>query len=105
MVTRAQIPSGVFLPQARGPEKRKYHPLGVCPEGKIPWWGMGTDGSRSSARLERGHHVAREPAELLLELLRREALGPMDHEVLEPGVPCRDRFDPVDDVRRRAAEP
>src|SRR5207245_4395484 len=68
--------------------------------GYIPWG----DGGRS-ARLERRHHVAREPAELLLELLRREALGPMDHEVLEPGIPGRDRLDPVDHVRRRPARP
>src|SRR5438046_4586076 len=39
-----------------------------------------------SASVERGHHVTREPAELLLELLRRDALRPVDHEVLEPRV-------------------
>src|SRR5438445_5627452 len=106
MVTRPRFPSGVFLPQARGHGKRKYHPLGVLPEGEIPCWGISPwgDGGRS-ARLERGHHVAREPAELLLELLRREALGPMDHEVLEPGILGRDRLDPVDHVRRRPTEP
>src|SRR5215510_15457450 len=58
-----------------------------------------------SARLERGHHVAREPAELFLELLDRQALRPVDHEVLEPGVLRRDRLDAVDHVRRRTAEP
>src|SRR5262252_3741991 len=58
-----------------------------------------------SAGLERGHDVAREPAELLLELLRGQTFGPVDHEVFEPWVFRRDRLDAVDHVRRRAAEP
>src|SRR5438309_8718823 len=87
-------------------ERENTIPWGFCPRGEIPCWGISPwgDGGRST-RLERGHHVAREPAELLLELLRREALGPMDHEVLEPGILGRDRLDPVDHVRRRPAEP
>src|SRR5215467_16063593 len=67
--------------------------------------GYGVSAAVGSARLERGHHVAREPAKLLLELLRGESLGPMDHEVLEPRILRRDRLHPVDHVRRRAAEP
>src|SRR5262249_58683779 len=51
------------------------------------------------------HHVAGEPAQLLLELLGPQALGPMDHEILEAGVFRLDRFDAVDDMRGRAAEP
>ena len=35
--------------------------------------------------LEGRHHVTREPAQLLLELLGRQSLGPVDHEILEPG--------------------
>src|SRR5215471_4587271 len=54
---------------------------------------------------ERRHHVLREPAQLFLELLGREALGPVDHEILEPGISRRDRLDAVDHIGRRAAEP
>src|SRR2546425_5444719 len=54
---------------------------------------------------ERRHHVPREPAQLLLELLGRQPLGPVDHEVLEPRVLGLDRLDPLDDVRGRTAEP
>src|SRR3989442_6215454 len=68
--------------------------------------GLGAGARRSaSARLKRRHHLAREPAELLLELLGREALRPVDHEVLESGILRLDGLDPLDDVRRRAAEP
>src|SRR6267378_3321977 len=59
----------------------------------------------ADSALERGHHLAREPAQLLLELLGRQALGPMDHEVLEPRILRLDRLDAFDDVRGRAAEP
>src|SRR4029453_8973851 len=58
-----------------------------------------------SARGDRRHDVAREPPELLLELLGRETLRPVDHEVLEPRVLRGDRLDALDHVRRRAAEP
>src|ERR1700728_3371812 len=54
---------------------------------------------------ERRHHLSREPAELLDELVRRQPLGPMDHEVFEPGILRFDRLDPVDHLGRRAAEP
>src|SRR6059036_3659201 len=72
---------------------------GVPAERKIPPAGMAASPS------EGGHDLAREPAQLLLELLGGQALGPMDHEVLEPGILRLDRLDPFDDVRRRAAEP
>src|SRR5262245_36891183 len=55
--------------------------------------------------LEGGHHVAGEPAQLLGELARREALGPVDHEVLEAGILGLDRLDPGDDVLGWTAEP
>src|SRR5207248_8839016 len=35
----------------------------------------------------------------------RQPFGPMDHEILEAGVFRLDRFDTVDDLPRRAAEP
>src|SRR6267143_1213971 len=57
----------------------------------------------ADSALERGHHLAREPAQLLLELLGRQALGPMDHEVLEPRILRLDRLDAFDDVRGLAA--
>src|SRR5712664_4250334 len=60
---------------------------------------------RRSRPIERGHHVAGEPAELLLELVGRQALGPVDHEILEPRVFRLDRLDAVDDLRRRPTEP
>src|SRR5215471_12407274 len=52
-----------------------------------------------------GHHVAGEPAQLFLEFLGRQAFGPVDHEVLEARIFRLDRFDAVDDLRRRPAEP
>ena len=54
---------------------------------------------------ERRHHVAGEPAELLLEFARRQALGPVDHVVLQAGILRLDRLDAVDHLAGRAAEP
>src|SRR2546423_14839824 len=51
------------------------------------------------------HHVLGEPAKLFLEFFRADAFGPMDHEVLEPGILGLDRLDAVDHVPGRAAEP
>src|SRR5207245_11485099 len=67
--------SGVFLPHVRGEQKEKTPHLGACRRGKrypAGVWDFGAAGRKRSACLERGHHVAGEPAELLLELLRRE---------------------------------
>src|SRR5881398_1822024 len=103
-------PGGITTTGTRG-EKVKIPSLGgLQTSGKYP---SGVSGGVSglvprrsaSARLERRHHLAREPAELLLELLGREALRPVDHEVLESGILRLDGLDPLDDVRRRAAEP
>src|SRR5258707_219846 len=55
--------------------------------------------------LEGRHHVLGEPGELLLELLRPEALGPVDHEAVEPRILRLDRLDALDDFLGRAAEP
>src|SRR5258707_11724724 len=57
------------------------------------------------ASFERWHYVLGEPAQLLLEFLRPDALRPVDHEVLEAGIFGRDRLDAVDHVAGRAAEP
>src|SRR5215472_2904861 len=61
--------------------------------------------ARSVPLPERRHYVLSEPAELLLELLGRDALGPVNHEVLEARVLCLDRFDALDHKLGRAAEP
>src|SRR3989442_7970936 len=102
-------PGGITTTGTRG-EKGKIPSLGgPRTSGKYPGGvsgGLGAAPRRSaSARLKRRHHLAREPAELLLELLGREALRPVDHEVLESGILRLDGLDPLDDVRRRAAEP
>lgn len=61
---------------------------------------------RSKSRFpERRHDIAREPTQLVLELGRRQSFGPVDHEILEPGVLGFDRLDPLDDLGRRATEP
>src|ERR1700729_3193387 len=54
---------------------------------------------------ERRHHVAGEPAQLFLELPRREALRPVDHVVLEARILRLDRLDAVDHLAGRATEP
>src|SRR6266851_1495357 len=48
---------------------------------------------------QRRHHVLGEPAQLLLEFLGRQAFGPVDHEIVEPGIFRRDRLDAVDHLR------
>src|SRR6266581_7400578 len=98
MVSRpGSSPGGIPTTWPRG-GKEKTPFLGALRRGKGYRWGV-------SARGDRRHDVTREPAELLLELLGRETLRPVDHEVLEPRVLRRDRLDAVDHVRRRAAEP
>src|SRR5712664_3831961 len=90
---------GITTTRTRGRKQKTLPVGGHPPRGEIPPTRI-----RPSAR-ERGHHLAREPAELFLELLGRQALGPMDHEVLEPRIFRLDRLDAFDDVRGRAAEP
>src|SRR5262244_877432 len=106
MVVRPRTSLGGIPTTGTRAWEEKTPSLGGFSRGKVPGWGMvGHDARAGSARLERRHHVAREPAQLLLELLGREPFGPVDHEVLEPRVLRRDRLDPVDHVRRRSAEP
>src|SRR3989454_10727540 len=90
-----------------GRKRKNTIPWASPPRGRYPVRVLGrrSPAAQPSARLERRHHVAGEPAELLLELLDGEALGPMDHEVLEPGILRGDGLDALDHVRRRAAEP
>src|SRR5438105_15303004 len=93
----------------RAPSRGYYYHMYEGRKRKNPICG-GTPGDekipgRGTLLLERRHHVPREPPQLLLELLGRQTLGPVDHEVLEPRVLRLDRLDPLDDVRWRAAEP
>src|SRR5262245_64091694 len=98
MVSRPRIfPGGIPTTWPRG-GKEKTPSLGPLCRGER--YQAGVSGPR-----DRRHHVLREPAKLLLELLGREPLGPMDHEVLEPRILRGDRLDAVDHVRGRAAEP
>src|SRR5712664_3990548 len=90
---------GITTTRTRGRKQKTLQVGGHLPRGEIPPTRI-----RPSTR-ERGHHLAREPAQLFLELLGRQALGPMDHEVLEPRIFRLDRLDAFDDVRGRAAEP
>src|SRR5687767_10446397 len=82
-----------------GTETKNTTSRGPLDDPKIPGRGI------ASAAPERRHHVAREPAELLHEFLRREAFRPVDHEIFEPRVLRLDRPDALDDVRRWSAEP
>src|SRR5258708_16263228 len=60
--------------------------------------------ARTVLSSEGRHHVLGEPAQLLLELLGRDAFRPVDHEMLEPRIFRRDGLDAVDDLLARAAE-
>src|SRR5262249_1074674 len=90
----------------RGREKRKIQPLGGPHEGVTTPWGYTPGGCRPvSAAGEGRHHVAREPAELLLELRGRQPFGPVDHELIEAGIASLDLVDRLHHVRRPADEP
>src|SRR5713101_7347754 len=54
---------------------------------------------------ESRHHILGKPAQLLLEFPGGEGLGPVDHEIFKPWIFGFDRFDAVDDLRWRTAEP
>src|ERR1700732_2047139 len=58
-----------------------------------------------SAAVERRDDILGEPPELLFELLGGQSLGPVDHEILQARILRLDRFDPLDDLRRRPTEP
>src|SRR5882724_6419243 len=62
-------------------------------------------GRLQSASVECRHYIPGEPAQLLLEFIGRQPLGPVDHEVLQPRVLRLDRPDPIDDLSWRSAEP
>src|SRR6476646_2632254 len=62
-------------------------------------------GSSQSAQVESRHYLRREPAQLLDELVGRQALRPVNHEVFEARVFRLDRLDAVDDLGWGAAEP
>src|SRR6266850_86760 len=96
---------GYYYHMYEGDKTKNPTGRGAFPEGRdTPYpYGRSAPGGRSAPK--RRHHLAREPAQLLLELLRRQALGPVDHEVLEPRILRLDRFDSFDDVSGRPAEP
>src|SRR5262245_6347311 len=79
-------------PLTRGRYRVGVYPPGVCRPGLRP-----PD--------EGGHHVPREPRELLLEFLGSHALGPVNHHVLEAGVARFEVLDLIDDETRRPAQP
>src|SRR6202045_652978 len=58
-----------------------------------------------SAAVERRDDILGEPPELVFELLWGQSLGPVDHEILQAPILRLDRFDPLDDLRRRPTEP
>src|SRR5262245_51732542 len=99
VVVRACRPptEGITTICTRG-NKQKTPPLGASAEGGYPW-GVG------ALAAEGRHHLASEPGELLGEFSERQALGEMDHVVLEARVARLDRLDPLDHVGGRAAEP
>src|SRR5882724_3058209 len=80
------------------------HPLSHAPAGARAGGRRAFDGEYVLAP-ERRHHVLGEPAQLLLELLRTEALGPVDHEAVEARIFRLDRLDALNHFVRRAAEP
>src|SRR5690348_3345308 len=91
----------------RGRGKRKIQSLGGLHEGKTTRWGYtppGVPGSSVAPR-EGGHHVAREPAQLLLELCRREALGPVDHALVQTRIPALDLANGLDHLGGPSHEP
>src|SRR4029450_11110600 len=80
----------------RGPITRGRYRVGVYPPGVSK--GLGTPG-------EGGQDVSLEPGELLLEFLRRHALVPVNHHVLEPRVARFELLDLLDHETGRTAEP
>jgi len=70
---------------------------------KVSAPGRGGKGTRASAA-EGRHRVPGEPAQLLLELLGREALGPVDHEVFQARTLGLDRHDALDHMLRWPAK-
>src|SRR5690349_11507847 len=82
---------------AAHPGSRRRHYLELAQDGLM--------GHLCSTTVERRDDIFGEPPELLFELLRGQSFGPVDHEILQARIFRFDRFDPVDDLRRRATEP
>src|SRR3990170_5460017 len=91
------------MTRLRGREKRKIQSLGGSHEGRTT--GRGYTPLGLPGPPEGGHDVPREPGELLAELARRNALGPVDYHLVEPRVLGLDLADGLDHLRRPAAEP
>src|SRR5215475_13480256 len=98
-------PAEGIIARPRGSAREKYNPWGVSHEGKTTGRGYTPQGLRLPAPGERRHHVAREPGELLLELLRPHPLGPVDHHLVEARVLRLEVLDLLDDLPRRATQP
>src|SRR5258706_3433506 len=100
---RGCLPGGYYYHRHEGRNSKNTIRWGPTPGGEYP--GRVSPSRGALAPDQRGHHVPREPAELFLELLGREPLGPVDHEVFEARVLRLDGLDAVDDVPGWAAEP
>src|SRR5260370_35288732 len=61
--------------------------------------------SLCSTTVKRRHDILGEPPELFFEFLGGQSLGPVDHEILQARILRLNRFDPLDDLRRRPPEP
>src|SRR3989441_10030141 len=62
-------------------------------------------GYRGGGQRRKAAITSREAAQLLLELLRGDALGPVDHHLVEPRIFRLELLDDLDGARRRPAEP
>src|SRR6266849_308747 len=95
-----------IIARLRGSAREKYTPWVPPHDGALPGGGIPPGGVQAlGAPCEGRHHIAREPRQLLLELLGRHALGPVDHHVLEARIAALEVADLLDDVPGRAAEP
>src|SRR5713101_8210291 len=95
-----------IIARLRGSAREKYNPWGPPHDVALPGGGIPPGGVLALTPPREGlHHIAREPRQLLLELLGRHALGPVDHHVLEARIAALEVADLLDDVPGRPTEP